>query len=277
MKSEHPEASEAEWTDYVQAVAVKVDPDFTLEQGHSISFRIQMQAPAEEAETKDAYAYNNVFFSSYIEGNADTRATVSSNSVRVGVSRPERLEIVKRTAGVVPTGLQDEKFAFRIYEKYTEGGEPQYLAFQAYDLYKADKNAGWVKQEGQLHATDENGYLYLKADEKAVFKAADTDRIVVEEKPSVFWESSPAPGEPVREVTYREETDENGNTRRVRDDNGDIHVRTWTNTYRPVLYVQKELSAVPNGAALSESDRTFTFKLQVKKNGVYEPLSLIHI
>ncbi|WP_276950378.1 DUF7601 domain-containing protein [Acetatifactor muris] len=273
MKSEHPEASEAEWTDYVQAVAVKVDPDFTLEQGHSISFRIQMQAPAEEEATKDAYAYNNVFFSSYIEGNADTRATVSSNSVRVGVNRPERLEIVKRTAGVVPTALQNERFAFRLYEKYTEGGEPQYLAFQAYDLYKADKNAGWVKQEGQLHATDENGYLYLKADEKAVFKAADTDRIVVEEKPSVFWESSPAPGEPVREVTYREETDANGNTRRVRDDNGDIHVRTWTNTYRPVLYVQKELSAVPNGAALSESDRTFTFKLQVKKNGVYEPLA----
>nr|WP_297864295.1 InlB B-repeat-containing protein [uncultured Acetatifactor sp.] len=273
MKSEHPEASEAEWTDYVQAVAVKVDPDFTLEQGHSISFRIQMQAPAEEEATKDAYAYNNVFFSSYIEGSADTRATVSSNSVRVGVSRPERLEIVKRTAGVVPTALQNERFAFRLYEKYTEGGEPQYLAFQAYDLYKADKNAGWVKQEGQLHATDENGYLYLKADEKAVFKAADTDRIVVEEKSSVFWESSPAPGEPVREVTYREETDANGNTRRVRDDNGDIHVRTWTNTYRPVLYVQKELSAVPNGAALSESDRTFTFKLQVKKNGVYEPLA----
>ncbi|MCI9142661.1 MAG: DUF11 domain-containing protein, partial [Lachnospiraceae bacterium] len=238
-----------------------------------VSFRIQMKAPASENEIKDAYAYNSVFFSSYVAGQAETsRATVSSNSVRVGVSRPERLEIVKRTAGVVPTDLQNEKFAFRLSEKYTEGGEPQYLAFQAYDLYKADKNAGWVKQEGELHATDENGYLYLKADEKAVFKVADTDRILVEEKPSVFWESNPAPGETVKEEVYREETVD-GQNRRVRDENGDIHVRTWTNTYRPVVYVQKDLAAVPGNVTLSEADKTFTFKLEVEKNGEYKPLA----
>ncbi|HBA46763.1 MAG TPA: hypothetical protein DCZ91_02965, partial [Lachnospiraceae bacterium] len=249
------------WTDYVQAVAVSFKPDYVLPKDSSASFRIQMEVP--DGTTSGGYAYNSVSFSSYTKGQEDTRSIVSSNSVRVGVSPTEKLEIVKRTAGVVPEAFKDATFTFRLHEKYTTGGKPQYLAFQAYDLYKEERDGTWTKQEGELHATDENGYLYLKAGEKAVFTIADTDRVVVEEKSNVFWESNPAPGETVNEDGEFVNEVVTGNT----------HVRTWTNTYRPVLYAQKRLLAVPEDVNLTDADKTFTFKLWVKKNGEYQPLA----
>ncbi len=264
-------AEEAAWTDSVQAIAVEFHEG--LPQQQSASFRILMKAPA-DADV-NTYAYNQASFSSYPTGKEEERATVTGNPTRVGMNDEETLEIVKRMSGVVPTALQDNEFSFQVFEETATAADgKEKLAFLAYDLYKTDRNGNWVIQNSQPHATDENGYFYLKADEKAVFTVVDASRILVEETANVFWDSNPATGEEAknREERYHEETTTDADTNettvtRTKDDNGEIHVRTWTNTFRPVLYVQKELAAVPQG--VDKSGETFTFRLQVKKGTGY--------
>ncbi|MCI9141800.1 MAG: hypothetical protein HFH87_04145 [Lachnospiraceae bacterium] len=256
-----------DWTEKVKAVAVDMG-DYVLEPGHSVSFRIKMQAPQGITIPKDGklYAYNNARFSSCSAGGAATDwKTVAGNSVRVGLSRPETLEIVKKTAGNVPSALLDETFQFRLYEEYEYDGEQQkaYLAYTEYKLYKQNRAGGWDQQTGQVYATDGSGYLYLHADEKAVFEVADAGRIQVKETENVFWES--------RTSTRRTEL---VGGKYVEDRNGSIHTLTVTNTYRPVLYVQKAFSAIPAGTQLTDADQTFTFQIRVKgRDGQLTPLA----
>lgn len=268
------------WKSNVRAVAVLFDADYELQGGHSVSFRIQMKAPGSASGLKDKYAYNEAAFSSVSINNNNTRGVVTCKPARVGVSKMERLEIVKRTSGVVPTAFKDTEFEFKVYEAGEKKADDRKLAFLSYELYRADKNGKWDEEpDGQPHATDENGRLYLKANEKAVFHVADPDRITVEESTNIFWESNPDVSNPTRggkpvEERYTEtvaetEDEATGETitrtvTRTQDPAGDIHVRTWTNTFRPVLYVQKELIAGPETV-----DDTFTFQLKVKKNGTY--------
>lgn len=286
--------ADTQWKANVRAVAVLFAPDYELRGGHFASFRIRMQAPGTAPE--GLYAYNEASFSSYpaADYGSDTesdiseetkiaminaaRRTETGKSTRVGVSGPERLEIVKRTSGVVPVDFQDTEFSFRVYEKGEAGEEDAKLAFLAYDLYRADKNGAWMIQDSQPHATDKDGYLSLKANEKAVFHVADADRVAVEEMVSVFWEANPAPGEAAREERYSEtivETTDSATGEktetitRASDPQGNIHVRTWINKFRPVLYVRKELFAVPQGMTPEETE--FTFKLWVKKGADYVP------
>ncbi|HBA49865.1 MAG TPA: hypothetical protein DCZ91_19140, partial [Lachnospiraceae bacterium] len=239
-------SSEGGWESKVKAVAVDMG-DYTLEAGHSLSFRIKMKAPqlTELTNAENIYTYNNASFSSTSAGGASTGwKRVDGNSVRVGINKMETLEIVKRTAGIIPEALADETFEFRLYEEYMYEGRlyKENLAYTEYMLYKQDTEGGWIKQTDQVYSTDGNGYLYLHADERAVFDVADVGRIQVKETDNVFWES-----------------------RTVESVTGDVHTKTVTNTYRPVLYVQKRLSAVPDGLTLTEEDKTFTF--QIKVNG----------
>lgn len=243
------------WQDYVKAVAVKLDPGYKLEANHSISFRIRMKAPmaGELEEGSSLSTYNNASFSS-VSTTDETRSTVTGNSVKVTVSAEETLEVIKETSGPVPGARQDENFEFRLYKEYTYDNdtEKQYLAYTEYKLYKFE-DGQWKPQEG-LYATDGNGYLYLHAGEKAVFEAADAGRIRVKETENIFWES-----ETKEEVT---EDPDSGKT---------VHSVTVTNTYRPVLYMQKKLSAVPEG--MDVSGESFTFRIEVKKNNNYFPLA----
>lgn len=243
------------WQDYVKAVAVKLDPGYKLEANHSISFRIRMKAPmaGELEEGSSLSTYNNASFSSFSTTDK-TRSTVTGNSVKVTVSAEETLEVIKETSGPVPGARQDENFEFRLYKEYTYDNETekQYLAYTEYKLYKFE-DGQWKPQEG-LYATDGNGYLYLHAGEKAVFEAADARRIRVKETENIFWES-----ETKEEVT---EDPDSGKT---------VHSVTVTNTYRPVLYMQKKLSAVPEG--MDVSGESFTFRIEVKKNNNYFPLA----
>ena len=239
-------SSEGGWESQVKAVAVDMG-DYTLEAGHSLSFRIKMKAPqlSELADPQNIYTYNNASFSSTSTGGAATGwKRVDGNSVRVGISKMETLEIVKRTAGVIPEALADESFEFRLYEEYTYEGRlyKENLAYTEYTLFRQNAEGGWDEQTDQVYSTDGSGYLYLHADEKAVFEVANVGRIQVKETDNVFWESRTA-----ESVT------------------GDVHTKTVTNTYRPVLYVQKRLSAVPEGMTLTEEDKIFTF--QIKANG----------
>lgn len=259
------DGKEHSWTEYVEAVAVDLG-EYTLQYNQSVSFQIKMQAPSSKPDNGN-YAYNNTSFyavpltgGGLLDGeptkDTGAAATVASNSVQVGLDQKQTLEIIKKVSGDVPSAREDESFTFQVYEDYLFHGEPSKhpLAFTEYKLYKADEN-GWVQQTDQVYATDGNGYLHLKHNEKAVFQMADVSRIKVQETENVFWESK------VNENT-------------TGDDESAVKTLTFTNTFRPVLYVQKKLAGVPEGVSLNESDNIFTFKIETKDGkGTYTPVA----
>lgn len=260
------DGKEHSWTEYVEAVAVDLG-EYTLQYNQSVSFQIKMQAPSSKPDNGN-YAYNNTSFyavpltgGGLLDGeptkDTGAAATVASNSVRVGLDQKQTLEIIKKVSGDVPSAREDESFTFQVYEDYLFHGENSKhpLAFTEYKLYKADKNGEWIQQTDQVYATDGNGYLHLKHNERAVFQMADVSRIKVQETENVFWESK------VNENTTGE-------------DNSAVKTLTFTNTFRPVLYVQKKLAGVPEGVSLNESDNIFTFKIETKDGkGTYTPVA----
>lgn len=267
------EAGQAAWSQ-VTAVAVDLSKkadgtSFVLEANHSAAFRIKMKAPAWKEEWNSLtggrrpYTYNNASFSScpavkkvttdengssvsVWENKTGERTTEECNSVRVGLGAEEKLEVVKRISGQVPGSQKDAEFTFRLYEEGTGELDEQPLAYREYSLFRLS-DGKWTEVTDRIYATDPKGYLTLHGDEKAVFRVVDAGRIQVEETENVFWESRKT-----KEV--------------LEDENGNVRTVTVWNSYRPVLYAQKQLSGVPEGVQLSESARTFTFKLE-KKNG----------
>lgn len=258
MKEKHGD----NWQQYVKAVAVDLKST-EVEANNSVSFRIKMTAPMPE-EGKSIYTYNSASFSS-VSQTDNTRSTVHGNSVRVCISRPETLEIIKKTSGNVPTALLDEQFEFHIYEEYTYEGETarRDLAYTEYKLFKQDKEGKWIQQTDQPYATNGSGYFYLHADEKAVFELADAEHLIVKETENVFWETQ-----------VSDQTVKSADGRRIGAADGDLRILTVTNIYRPVLYVQKRISSVPEGTELTEEERTFTFRIQTKgSDGKYHPVA----
>ena len=232
----------------VQAVAVDLG-SYILDPLEGVSFQIRMQAPEDVPEEQN-YAYNNASFYSVQENTGvDTEAYVEGNSARVSLGREEILEVSKEFAGEIPSAVQENTFEIHLYEE-VNGTIP--FANKEYQLWKLE-NGEWVQETSRLYATDGSGILSLKAGEKAVFpEVPDAGRIVIEEEENPFWE----PG-----VTDTE-TEENGRT---------VRKVTIANTYRPVLYAQKETQAVPEGVDVS--GEAFTFQLSVKTGeGSYEPL-----
>ncbi|MBS6398274.1 MAG: hypothetical protein KH452_14265, partial [Clostridiales bacterium] len=246
-----------DWKQEVQAVAVDLskktdDSDFELEEMKSVTFQIHMTAPENITPGVD-YAYNNPSFYS-VNTSDGTKKTVEGNSVRVGLSKNEKLEIIKVFGQEPPAAAKDTKFEFRLWEM--EGSEEnqtkRLFSNQEYKFYKKTEDGGWELQDDRLYATDNSGRLYLHADEKAVFEnLPDADRIQVEESENPFWE-----------VTKDIKDSENA------EDGIKTHTLTFTNTYRPVLYVQKKLEGVPEGVDVSND--SFTFQIHVKKAGENE-------
>ena len=76
----------------------------------------------------------------------------------------------------------------------------------------------------------------------------------MEETENVFWESE------IAQQTTESAAD--GTT---------IRTLTVTNTWRPVLYMRKNLSAVPEDVDVK--DASFTFRAEIKRNGSYVPLA----
>ncbi len=237
------------WQSLVTAVAVDLG-DYTLAKDHSASIQIQMKAPV-PGEGDPSYAYNNASYSSK-EPNAEdsTRKTLHSSSVRVSRSPVQLLEVVKRFGGDVPSSMRNKSFSFylyTLYEKNVAGKKEtveQPLAYAEYQLYKLE-NGEWKPQGNQIRSTDGSGILKLHADEKAVFKTANVAEIQVSEATDIFWDTN---------TTWQRSREEtvNDTTTRVEDPNGDIRTATVTNTYRPVLYVEKELAGVPIGMVRAE-------------------------
>lgn len=259
-----PEKDKENWKQHVKAVAVDLGKT-EVPANESVSFRIQMTAPAALEEGQSIYTYNNARFSSKSVEDS-IRSTVIGNSVRVAVGKPQTLEVIKRTSGAVPSALADERFEFHIYETYVYDKEEtrQDLAYTRYRLYRWNKQSGkWEEQRDQAYATDGNGRLYLRADERAVFDVVDAGRLTVQETENVFWE---------QQISDR--TTKSVDGRQIGASDGDRRIYTMTNVYRPVLYAQKSISSVPEGVNLTEADRTFTFRIRTKGNdGQYHALA----
>ena len=240
----------------VEAVAVdlsemKDGSEFCLESMESVTFQIKMKAPDEMPAEGIIYAYNNPSFYSFHTG-TDTPQTVEGNSVKVSMGEAETLEVIKEFSGEVPEEMADTEFRFCLYQEQDGGQIP--FANQEYELYKR-QDGKWVQQTGRLYATDGSGYLTLRADEKAVFKdLPDAGRIHVEETESPFWDTE-------TETAWTGEGEP-----------GAVRTVTVKNAYRPVLYAQKDLEAVPDGVNVSQDE--FTFQIKVKgSDGNWQPLS----
>ncbi len=228
----------------VKAIAVAMPDDFTLTSGESISFQVKMQAPAGTDADFDynAHAYNCASF--YSDSDSTAGSIVEGNTARVGITeKTETLEVIKKITGDVPDSRLDEEFEFLIYTTpYGENGKKLPIPFAEYELFEVDREGVWRSQG--TRASSEKGYFTLKHNQKAVFTRPGASRVQIEERASVFWDASSS-----------------------RVTKGDTITETVTNTFRPVLYIQKSLASVPEGKALTTEQKTFTFQIKVKKAG----------
>ena len=87
------------------------------------------------------------------------------NSVRVGLSPMQTLEVIKKTSGAVPTALLDEQFEFHIYESYLYEGEEtrEGLAYTEYKLLNKIKTAaGTSRQTGLTPPTATGTSIFMR-------------------------------------------------------------------------------------------------------------------
>lgn len=227
----------------VAAVAVDLG-EYSLESGQSVTFQIKMQAPSEDVKN-DSHAYNNPYYCS-TTGDG-TIQTLSGNITSVRLYGMEEVEVIKEFIGDIPEDVADTSFEF--YLTQVENKTLSKFSNREYQLYRKN-GAIWERQgEGRIYATDADGRLVLREGEKAVFQVADADRIQAEEEENPYWQVEKT----------AEWIELAGSLRR--------HAFTFTNAYRPILYVQKKVESVPQG--VDTSDDTFTF--QVFADG--EPLA----
>ena len=226
--------------------------DFILEAESSVSFRIKMQAPVIESDAS-GYAYNCPAYYSTMVSGVDNGIQYG-DSVKVTRKKAASLEVMKEFGSDVPDSVKDTAFEFRLTDKRDEKNSKPF-SYQVYKLYKKNAEGEWNKDpEAGQYATDGSGTLELKAGEKAVFeKVADVSNIEVKENSNIFWKSK-------TEDTPAEEPDY-------------VRTVTVTNTYRPVLYVEKKLEGVPEEIDIEEMNPEFTFRVQTEKEGTLTPLA----
>ncbi|MGF7010630.1 hypothetical protein M2146_001154 [Lachnospiraceae bacterium PF1-22] len=211
----------------VKAFAVDISKktdgtDFTLESLKGVSFQVKMIAPSTVPTA--TYAYNNPSYYRYSTTSSEGH-TVIGNTVKVQVGELESLEVIKRISDTTPEVVKDSKFEFTALR----GTNP--MRNTAFELWE-EVDGNW-KQISATKATDADGHFYLKANQKALFASIPAaDGVTIEETKNPFWNA----------VSERED-----------------NVITFTNTYRPVLYAQKELKGVPEG--VDTSGDAFTFQL----------------
>lgn len=228
----------------VKAVAVDIRKakdggEFALTGTASVTFQIQMTSPAEDTGLK---AYNAAgYYSSNARG---VSGYTVSDTTEVSQHIPGQFELVKEFTGEVPDAVKDSGFVFTVYRNHS-GQDREAYANLEYELYQKDGNGGWIRQgEDQVYATDGAGQLTLKAGQKAVFDTPEARILSAEEEENPFWEQD----------VQTEHPDE------------DTTVQTVTNRYRPVLYVTKDVTAVPSDEDISGD--TFTFRLEADGEAV---------
>ncbi|MGI6211998.1 MAG: DUF7601 domain-containing protein [Anaerovoracaceae bacterium] len=227
----------------VKAVAVDMrkttsGSDFELGEGKSVSFQIHMTAPTEGIE-KGLSTYNNASFFS-TSTNTNTTSRVVSDTTRTTIGLPSTYIVEKEfnDPSKVPSFWKEHKFLFTA----TVDGHP--LSNRDYSLETRTADGEWIDDES-LHATGYDGTFTLKAGQRAVFHnltTAERSAVEVKEEDNPFWD-----------VKYTDLQDIDGSS-------PDQEKTTLaTNTYRPVLFVKKNVEGE------NSTDRVFTF--QVTKNG----------
>ena len=230
-----------DWKSRVSAVAVDAGKTesgtpFSLTMGKGISVQIRMKAPKDADKT---YAFNNPSFYSEqtVSGKADPGKTQEGNSVKVRLGKTGALSVEKTLEGKIPEKAKEESFRFTLYEEISYGTETRRAAYanQTYRLMNKGGDGTWTEDASRIYATDNSGRLTLTAGQKAVFEElADASRIQVEEEESPFWKSD------------QQETEENG-----------VRSLLIKNTFRPVVYIQKEVRGAPEGVDVSKAAFTF--------------------
>ena len=238
----------------VESIAVDMG-NFVLEGMKSISFQVKMEAPTSTGDEKIIYAYNNPAFYSLTEGTNTAKTTVG-NSTRVSLSDAQQLEVIKKIGEDTPDVVKDNSFGFYLYEmdetKDPDNTEKVPFAYQDYELYKTEDGGATWNQEDGTYGTDGDGYLKLKANEKAVFKAIpDASRIHVEEEESPYWDQTI------------------DDTKTAVDG---IRTITFTNKYRRVLYAQKKLEGAPLDIATTTAEFSFIVETRTSDEQEWSPL-----
>lgn len=220
----------------VKAVAVdmrkKTDgTDFELGAGKSVSFEIGMKAP-DDVGDEIQWSYNN---SSYISTavKSGVTARVISNTTRVTLGTPAAFVVEKEFASAedVPDAMKYASFLFTA----TLDGE----AFgNRYFTVQTKEDGAWVDEATRV--TNYDGTFELRAGQRAVFTdltTSERDALRVFEDRSPYWSAG-----------YTVVTDPSV-------DGGLMKELMVTNTYRPILYVQKKIQGVES------TNRTFTFRI----------------
>ena len=173
-----------------------------MKDGDSLSFRIQMQVPAEIGDTTSAYTYNHAVVL-YQKSSNQSGSISQSDPVRVKISNASKLIVEKETEGEVPSGAKDTDFTFTALRRITttdtdntndsdngESTETNKFVDQKYTL-EMKSGDEWVKADSVVHTTSASGEFKLRAGQRAVFAdVEDADQIELSEQESVLWEAT---------------------------------------------------------------------------------------
>lgn len=182
----------------------------------SVSMYVDMIAPAEMPEDAE-WAYNNAGFFSFDEA-TETTGTVYCNSVKVKLVESRQFILEKKLAEGTPSEVSNESFKF--YVKWNDGTKKEAYSYKEYTIWEKNSSGEWV-QTGS-GATDAEGALMLKKDQRAMFNDLDAGYMEASEKESIRWE-----------VDMQSGTSDG------------VTTLTATNTYHPLLYVKKNVKGYP--------------------------------
>ncbi len=209
--------------------------DFSLVDNDAISVDIHMTAPAEKPEDA-VYAYNNAAFESYTvlaEGSVSEPEIAVCDSTSVKLQDSTTLT-VEKTQVTSPEDYKDTKFRFVVK---VDGAA---FAYREYTLFSGD-----VEEPG-VYATDRDGALYLSAGQRAVFNAMPVGSAYqVTEVSGIHWQATP---DKVQDGSFAQ---------------GENVVCTFSNSYRSLLFFEKQIRYAQDYTNGNED--TFTF--QLKLNG----------
>ena len=259
-----------------------------------LNLYIQMTAPAYQ----DGYTYtfngSSFCFSDYaMDENkkyvrqSNTEYYSYSNTTAVTLGQKRKLEVIKDVPAdhMTQEYLENAVFTFKVTNRLTyitssetneEGnttiniGEKDFnYANIEYELWeKPTFDGNYSKVSGAKHYTNEDGEFNLTYLQKAVFTEVsggpdvsnyDFDNFMIVEKsaPYVFGTKTVI------------KLDENNAVTNVANAVKTVKL-TVTNHYRPVIYLTKNVTGVPDN--VSFSDEHFTFFVKVKKNN-YDPIT----
>ena len=250
----------------VKAIAVDLGKKtngsgFRLNAGESVTFQVKMTAP-EEVEGAVVWAYNNASFSSYVYGDREDenfRQYVVGNTAMVKLRPYMDLEVEKEFSGDIPDSFAKSTFTFTLARTGLPSmdpadNEPIPFAYQPYTLYKKTEGE-WI-QAGS-GATNAKGQVTLHAQEKAVFEQVpDAEDIAVTEAEDLHWSSDQEAG--ISDI--EKETGGGVITTQLRS-------VVTKNTYRPLLYLQKELDGYVKTEANEKKMGDYVFFFRVLVNG----------